>query len=156
MNNTFSKKKIIEDAQSYFDKGNYYCSEAIVASIRDNIDNDMPKELIAAASGFPVGIGKTKCTCGAISGGVICIGYFFGRCEPTSPTDPKSVKTLELAAEIQDYFRSKHKVSCCSILTKEFDMAKKEHKPQCVMFTGEIAGKVAEIIARELNLKLEE
>jgi C_GCAxxG_C_C family probable redox protein len=38
------------------------------------------------ASGFPVGIGGSGCTCGAIAGGVMAIGMFFGR---TSPKDQK-------------------------------------------------------------------
>ena len=59
---------------------------------------------------------------------------------------------LKLAYELQESFRSNHKVLCCKVLTKGFDMASAEHKDQCVSFTGEIAEKTAEIIVRELNL----
>jgi hypothetical protein len=41
-------------------------------------------------------------------------------------------------------------VLCCSVHTKGMDMASGEHKAQCIAFTGEMAGKAAEIIAREL------
>lgn len=142
-------EKVRQDAEEYFRKGNYYCSEAIVASVRDNIAPDMPESLIAAASGFPVGVGRSKCMCGAVSGGVLAIGYVFGRTEPTSPQDPKSVKTLALANELQQAFRDSHRVLCCSVQTKGMDMASGEHKAQCVGFTGEMAAKCAEIIARE-------
>jgi hypothetical protein len=37
-------------------------------------------------------------------------------------------------------------------LTKEFDMGKGEHKEQCIRYTGLCAGKVAEMIIRELGL----
>jgi C_GCAxxG_C_C family probable redox protein len=47
---------------------------------------------------FPVGIGKSKCVCGAVSGGVMALGYFFGR---TKGGDPKVQNTLELANELQ-------------------------------------------------------
>lgn len=144
-------QKVREDAEAYFQRGNYYCSEALVASVRDNIAPDMPEALIAAASGFPVGVGRSKCMCGAVSGAVISLGYVFGRTEPSSPADPKSVKTLELANEVQQAFRDSHRVLCCSVQTKGMDMASGEHKAQCVAFTGEMAQKTAEIIARELE-----
>jgi len=144
-------QKIREDAEDYFRRGNYYCSEAIVASVRDNFDPGMPEALIAAASGFPVGVGRSKCMCGAVSGGVISLGYVFGRTGPTSPTDPKSVRVLGLANELQQAFRDSHRVLCCSVHTRGMDMASGEHKAQCVAFTGEMAAKTAEIIARELD-----
>ncbi len=120
-----SVKKVREVAEEHFRKGEFYCSEAIVASIKSNFEVDMPDEMIAMASGFPVGIGKSKCTCGA----------------------------LQLAYELQDSFRQKHKCLCCSVQTKGMDMASGEHKAQCIRFTGEMAEKAAEIIVRELNIE---
>ena len=149
MKTSVSVQKIRQDAENFFKAGKYYCSEAIVASIRQNFELDMPEEMIAMASGFPVGIGRSKCTCGAVSGGVLALGYFFGRTEGSSPLDPRSVKTIELAYELQDDFKKNHKVLCCSILTKGMNMAAKEHLNQCVAFTGEIAENVARIIIRE-------
>jgi len=152
MNQSPDVRKVREDAEAYFQRGNYYCSEAIVASVRDNIAPEMPEAMIAAASGFPVGVGRSKCMCGAVSGGVISLGYVFGRTGPSTPTDPKSVQTLELANELQQAFRDSHRVLCCSVHTKGMDMASGEHKAQCVAFTGEMAALTAEIIARECAL----
>ena len=150
-----SIKKVKEDAEEIFRLGGFYCSEAIVSSVRKNIAPEMPAELVAAASSFPIGLGRSKCMCGAVSGGAICIGYFFGRSQPTTITDPASVNCLKLANELQESFRKNHKgVLCCSVHTKGMDMASGEHKAQCVAFTGEMAQKTAEIIARELNLKI--
>lgn len=148
-------EKVRADAEEYFRKGNYYCSEAIVASVRDNIAPEMPESMIAAASGFPVGVGRSKCMCGAVSGGVMAIGYVFGRTGPSTPQDPKSVHSLALANELQQAFRDSHRVLCCSVQTKGMDMASGEHKTQCVGFTGEMAAKTAEIIARELAAREE-
>lgn len=150
MNGQVDVSKVQHDAEEYFRKGNYYCSEAIVASIRDNIAPEMPTEMIAAASGFPVGVGRSKCMCGAVSGAVLAIGYLFGRTGPSDPKDPKSIRTLELANEIQQAFRDSHRVLCCSVHTKGMDMASGEHKEQCIAFTGEMAARTAEVIAREL------
>ena len=153
MNRSPDVQKVQEDAEAYFRQGQYYCSEAIVASVRDNIAPEMPEAIIAAASGFPVGVGRSKCMCGAVSGGVMSLGYVFGRTGPSSPADPKSVKPLALANELQQAFRDSHRVLCCSVQTKGMDMASGEHKAQCVALTGEMAAKTAEIIAREFALE---
>jgi len=149
MKKEVSIKKIRLDAEAEFRAGNFYCSESIVYSIKKNFDLDMPDEMIAMASGFPVGIGKSKCVCGAVSGGIISIGYFFGR---KKGGDPKVQKTLELANELQESFRKNHGCLCCHVHTRGMDMASGEHKSQCISFTGEVAEKTAEIVVRELGL----
>ncbi|MCL1992349.1 MAG: C-GCAxxG-C-C family protein [Spirochaetes bacterium] len=147
-------KQVRDDAEEIFRLGGFYCSEAIISSVRKNIAPEMPIEMISAGSGFPIGVGRSKCMCGAVSGAVVCLGYFFGRVQPTTPTDPKSTKCMELAYELQESFRKNHKVLCCHVHVQGLDMANGEHRPQCIAFTGEMAQKTAEIIARELNLKL--
>ncbi|MFL0268981.1 C-GCAxxG-C-C family protein [Candidatus Clostridium radicumherbarum] len=149
MKKEISIKKIKSEAEELYRKGDFYCSEAIVSAIKNNFELDMPDEMIAMASGFPIGIGKSKCVCGAVSGGVMCLGYFFGR---TKGGDTKIQKTFALANELQESFKNNHKVLCCKVLTHGMDMASGEHKEQCISFTGEIAEKTAEIIVRELGL----
>jgi len=145
-------ENVKNDAEELFRSGGFYCSEAVVAAIRKNLAPQMPQSLIASASGFPVGVGRSKCMCGAVSGAVICMGYFFGRVNPTNPQDPVSQNCLKLTNELQESFRKNHKgVLCCSVQTKGMDMASGEHKAQCIAFTGEMAAKVAEIILREQN-----
>lgn len=145
-----SINKVAKDAEELF-RGGFFCSEALISSIRSNFELDIPEEIIAMASGFPVGIGRSKCICGAVSGGVMALGLFFGR---TKQGDAKVEKNLELSKELHDWFKSSNGKNslCCRILTKEFDMSSGEHKEQCIKFTGMVAGKVAEIIVRELNL----
>lgn len=60
---------IREEAEAYYRNGDFYCSEAIVATIRQHFDAEIPIEAVAMASGFPVGVGGAKCICGALSGG---------------------------------------------------------------------------------------
>ncbi len=145
-----SIKKVANDAEELF-RGGFFCSEALISSIRSNFELDIPEEIISMASGFPVGIGRSKCICGAISGGVMALGLFFGR---TRQGDPKVEKNLELSKELHDWFKSSNGKNslCCRVLTREFDMSSGAHKEQCIRFTGMVAGKVAEIIVRELNL----
>ena len=146
-----SVSKVRKDAEELF-RGGFFCSEAVVSAIRSNFELDIPEEVISMASGFPVGIGRSKCLGGAVSGGVMAIGLFFGR---TVQKDPKVEKTLELSKELHDWFKVANgkNALCCRILTKEFDMGQGEHKEQCIRFTGLVAGKVAEMIVRELGLK---
>jgi len=154
MKKEVSIKQVHWDAEEVFRIGGFYCSEAIVSSVRKNIDPEMPAELVSVASGFPVGVGKSKCLCGAVSGAMICLGYFFGRRDPASSDDSQARKCMELAHELQESFRQNHKGTlCCHKHVKGMDMASAEHKAQCVAFTGEMARKTAEIIVRELGLK---
>ena len=139
-----------EARQLYLD-GDYYCSEAIISVIRKYFAPDMPEQAIAMGSGFPVGIGGSMCVCGAVSGGVMALGYFFGR---VNPKDTKVQKAMMLSKELHDYFQSNHKVLCCRVHCKGMELGSPEHMEQCAGFTGDIAAKTAEIIARELNAAL--
>lgn len=141
--------KIRETAENYYRNGDFFCSEAIVKTIKDEFELPISDEIVAAASGFPIGIGGSGCTCGAVSGGVMALGLVFGR---QAPRDPKVRKTMELTKELHEKFRKNHKSLCCRILTKGLDMGSGEHKEQCISFTGEVAEEVAKIIVRELNL----
>jgi len=143
---------IKKEAEELYRNGDFYCSEAIIYTIRKHFAPDMPEEAIAMGSGFPVGIGGSLCTCGAVAGGVIVLGYFFGR---VSPKDVKVQKAMDLSKELHDYFQQKNKVLCCKILTKDMTLGSPLHMEQCVRFTGEVAVKTAEIIIREMGFEVE-
>jgi len=144
-------KTVKEDAEAHFLNGDYYCSEAIVAVIRKHFQSDMPIESIAMASGFPIGVGGAQCLCGAVPGGVLCIGYFFGR---SIPKDEKVNKAMELSNELLTFFKSKHKVPCCKAHVKDIELGSEVQMKQCAGFTGEVAEKTAEIIAREFGIRI--
>ncbi|MDR1922301.1 MAG: C-GCAxxG-C-C family protein [Candidatus Adiutrix sp.] len=145
-----SLEKIKKQAEEHYANGDFYCSEAIVSAIRDNFQADIPLSAIAMASGFPVGVGGSKCICGAVSGGIMCLGHFFGR---TTPKDERVNKAMALAGELHSNFKTNHKVLCCKILTKNMDLGSADHMRQCISFTGEVAEKTAHIIARELGIR---
>ena len=60
----------------------------------DNFELDVPYETIRMASGMAIGVGKSGCICGALNGGVLAIGMFFGRSEQKGPKDPNVVKCM--------------------------------------------------------------
>ena len=130
----------------------FLCCESVICSIRDSFDVDVPDTVIAMSSAMAIGAGQSGCMCGALNGGILTIGLFFGRTEPGSP---EIYRCLALSHELHDWFQkatAKNSV-CCRVLTKGFDMNSGAHKPQCHAFTGLVAGKVSEMLCRELGVR---
>ena len=146
MNTQIDLDTIRTTAENYHRNGDYYCSEAIVKTIKDEFQLPISDDIIAAASGFPVGMGNSGCSCGAVVGGIMTLGLVFGR---TEAKDKKVVKTMKLANELHETFRKKHKTLCCRVLTKGMRLGSRKHMDQCISFTGEVAEEVAKIIVRE-------
>jgi len=75
---TKEKQNIVEEvrktAEKYFRKGDYYCSESVLTTINDTLGQEFRPEIVKLASGFPIGVGKSGCLCGAVSGGVMALG----------------------------------------------------------------------------------
>jgi C_GCAxxG_C_C family probable redox protein len=138
--------KIRDTAEAYYRSGDYYCSEAVVKTIKDAFDLQVPDSVVAMASGFPIGMGGAGCTCGAVNGGIMTLGLFFGR---TRPKDNKVIKAMELARELHDTFRKRHRSLCCRTLTKFMILGSRKQMEQCISFTGEVAEETARIIIRE-------
>ncbi|MEK6266293.1 MAG: C-GCAxxG-C-C family protein [Clostridium sp.] len=151
MNKIIDLQKIKITAEDYYRNGDFFCSESIVKTIKDEFGLPISDDIVAMASGFPVGMGGSGCTCGAVVGGIMSIGLFFGR---SSAKDTKVVKTMALSKELHDIFREKHKCLCCRVLTKDMTLGSPEHMEQCVRFTGEVALETAKIIVRELKLEV--
>lgn len=62
MKQEISPGKIQKNTENYYRKV-FFCCEAVMASIRDNFDLDVPAEVIAMASGMAVGAGRSGCMC---------------------------------------------------------------------------------------------
>ncbi len=149
-----SPTKVAKDAEELYRGGYFYC-EALMCAIRDNFELDVPDVVIAMSLGMSVGAGRSGCMCGALNGGILALGMFFGRTEQKGPNDPKVQKCMSLSNELHQFFKTENgkNSACCRVLTREFDMSKGEHKEQCIGYTGMCAGKVAEMIIRELGLE---
>ena len=59
-----------DQAKNYFRQG-MNCTECVMQSFLDIHGSDLPPEVIALATVFGGGMGHTKNTCGAITGGVM-------------------------------------------------------------------------------------
>lgn len=140
-------KLVRENAEQLYKDGSFYCSEAVVKAVLEGFGEEVSHHIIAMSSGFPVGIGGAECTCGAISGGVMTIGYFFGRSKEGSP---EVAKSMQLSRELYRRFIKRNRCSCCKILTKNMTKGSPIHMEQCVRFTGEVAQDCVEIIEQNL------
>lgn len=149
-----SPRKVQRDAEDNYRAG-FFCCEALVQAVRDNLALDVPEEVIAMSSGMAVGMGRSGCVCGALNGGVMTLGMLFGRTEPGGPTDPRVVRVMALTGELHDWFRRQtgRNAVCCRVLTRGMDMGAGEHREQCIGLTGLAAWKVADILCRELALE---
>ena len=150
MKNIIDLAKLRTIAENYYRDGDFYCSEAIIKTIKDEFELELPDEIISMASGFPIGMGRSGCACGAVVGGIMALGLFFGR---TKAKDEKVNNAMALSKELHDIFKSKHKFLCCRTLTKGMTLGSEVHMNQCISFTGEVAYETAKIICRELKIK---
>lgn len=136
---------IRDTAEEYFRKGEFFCSEAVVKTINDALGNPYPDDVVKLASGFPIGLGKSGCLCGAVSGGEMALGMVYGRVlgEPMNP------KMFDKAKGLHDYVKNEYKSTCCRVITKDWigdNFQSPERKQHCIAITG----KVARWVAKEL------
>ena len=72
-------QKSREKAESYYLEGDFRCSEAVLKVIWENFKTELPEDIVSLATGFPHGVGGSGCICGALVGGSMALGMFFGR-----------------------------------------------------------------------------
>lgn len=147
MTTDINMEQLEKDAVDIFQNG-FTCSESVIYSIKKNFELDLSDDAIAMSGGFPWGCGGGGCICGALAGGTMCIGYFFGR---RTPGDPKISRCFELTNELHDYFKKENKATCCRILTKGMEKNSPERKAHCIKMVAGTVKKTAEIILRELE-----
>ena len=146
MTTTVNLIALQNDATDIFQNG-FACSESVVYAIRKHFKLNLSDDAIAMSSGFPWGLGGGGCICGALAGGTMCLGYFFGR---RTPGDPRIAHCFELTKELHDFFKETCGATCCRTLTKGLDKDSPARKAQCVVFVRETIKKTAEIIIENM------
>lgn len=150
-------KAVREKAEGYFQRGEFFCSEAVIHTINELMGWPFPAEITKLVSAFPIGIGKAGCLCGAVSGGCIALGMAYGRRHGESMNE----KMFPVAAALHDHVKDVYKSTCCRVLVKNYVFTSPERKAHCVDITGEVAAWVAEqllkdaTLAEKLSLKVE-
>lgn len=136
-----NKEKIIGQAEHLFTSG-FHCAEAIVYSVLEGMGED-PSVAAAHATAFGGGIGITfEEICGAVSGGLIVIGHFFGRKAPGEPWDLAAL----LAADLRTEFLRRFDTTRCGVLKDRFG---KENQPkECTRIVGLVAADVMDLLSK--------
>jgi len=142
-------ENVREIAEGYFDRGEFFCSEAVLHTINQLLGTPMPEEITRMASGFPVGMGKAGCLCGAVSGGQMALGLAYGR----EHGEPMNEKMFPVAAALHDYIKEKYGSTCCRVIVRDFEFASPERKQHCVKITGEVAAWIAEQLLQDPSVK---
>ncbi|WP_091541410.1 C-GCAxxG-C-C family protein [Alkaliphilus peptidifermentans] len=142
-------KQLIEDvrekAEGYFQRGEFFCSEAVVHTINELLGWPFPKEITKLSSAFPIGLGKSGCLCGAVSGGSMALGMVYGR----SHGETMQEKMFPISAALHDHIKNMYKSTCCRVLVKDYEFTSPERKNHCVKITGEVAAFIAEELMKD-------
>lgn len=145
----FTKEEILDrvqaDAEKLYRDGTFFCSESVVQTINELLGKPYDENVVKLASGFPIGMGKAGCLCGAVSGGQMALGMAYGRVEGEAMKE----KMFEEAKGLHDYVISEYKSNCCRVITRQWagdDFKSAGRKEHCI----EITGKVARWVASEL------
>ncbi len=142
----FTKEDLLDrvqaDAEELFRSGTYFCSESVVQTINELLGMPYDKNVVKLASGFPIGMGKSGCLCGAVSGGQMTLGMAYGRVEG----EPMEEKMFEKAKNLHDYIMQEYKSNCCRVITRQWagdEFKSPERKNHCITITGKVARWVA-------------
>lgn len=105
----------------------YNCAQAVLQATTGNDDPRM----MEMAKTFGGGVGGSKCLCGAISGGVMALGW-----------SGKGGKAEDLVAAFKDRYR----VTCCVSLTRAYKWKSREHLANCRKITEDTAEIVEQLL----------
>ncbi len=137
------KEKVVgevkKEAEGYFERGEFSCSEAVLYTINNLLGKPYDDSIVKMASGFTAGVGQSGCICGAVSGGIMALGMVYGRTYGEKMND----KMLPLSKALHDYIKEDYNATCCRILTKDFSANSPEKKNHCITITGKVAAWVA-------------
>ncbi len=134
--------KVEKDAEELFRSGTYFCSEAVLQTINELLGMPYDANVVKLASGFPIGMGKAQCLCGAVSGGQMALGIVYGRVEGQQMQD----EMFDISKKLHDYIKDEYKSLCCRVITKKWkgdDFKSQERKKHCITITGNVARWVA-------------
>jgi C_GCAxxG_C_C family probable redox protein len=135
-----TRREIESKAFEYFDSG-FCCSESILKAVMEVHADKLPADLPKAASGFIGGIGVSmQETCGALTGGIIALGYLMGRTDPTA--DNEEIKRMALV--YRERFLQEFSSTNCGKLLELLGEQDDDYK--CKKMTARAAGILSELL----------
>jgi len=137
------KEDLEKKAFDYFNNG-FCCSEALSKTIIEHFSESPDGYPVKVASGFCGGIGRShEDICGALTGGVIAVGYLFGRMEQRKDLSEASGVISEFRKAFLEAFGS---TNCAAILKSLGDQ---ENGIKCKQLTARATGLLADILAKK-------
>ncbi len=153
----FSKEELLDkvqdNAEQLFRSGTYFCSEAVLQTINEILGKPYDENIVKLASGFPIGMGKAQCLCGAVSGGQMALGIVYGRVEG----EPMQDKMFDISKKLHDYIIDEYKSTCCRVITRKWqgdDFKSPERKEHCITITGKVARWVANELIEDGKIEI--
>lgn len=148
-------KKVKDEAEGYFARGEFFCSEAVAQTINDLLGKPYSDDIVKMASGFPIGMGKRGCLCGAVSGGQMALGMAYGRVHG----EPMNEKMFPIAAALHDFVKDEYGATCCRVITKQWagdNFQSPERRQHCIEITGRVAEWVADKLIEDGVVEVED
>ena len=146
------------------------CAQCCLAGILEALGAEQNEGLFMAATGLADGVGLTgDGHCGALSGGVLAIGYFFGRRPDQFSDMKKQIRACILAKKLHDAFVKEYGTCRCADLQeklvgrfhnlydpKDMEAALEAGMPEkCAGVVGQTAQMAAHIILAEQDRETE-
>jgi C_GCAxxG_C_C family probable redox protein len=136
--------KIRQRTENLFITGQLMCSEAVLTVLNQGLKGGLaPEVAVRITSGLPEGFGRSGCTCGALSAGIIALGLFLGR---NGPGILNNRMVYAASRELHERFKITFGSTCCRVLTKNIEPGTKQHFKFCARHAGEISDQTARII----------
>lgn len=133
-----------ELARQYFRQDFNNCAESVFRAIMEVTGRPCPVEVLKLASAFGRGMGEAGCACGALVGGEMAIGVFFGRTGTSGPAPEICARAAKL---LHKRFKKQNGATCCRILHKGLAFGTDEQFDSCCDRTLDTAGLTAGVIA---------
>ena len=133
-----------ELARQYFRRDFNNCAESVFRAIMEVSGRSCPVEVLKMASAFGRGMGQAGCACGALVGGEMAIGIFFGRTETSGPAPDICAQAAKL---LHKRFKKQNGATCCRILHKGLPFGTDEQFDSCCERTLNAAELAAGVIA---------
>jgi C_GCAxxG_C_C family probable redox protein len=120
----------VEQRAFHYYQSGFHCAEVISKAILEFHAKERSTAVPSVASGFGGGIGKSKeDVCGALTGGIIALGYLYGRSNP----DEDVQEVMDLSSEFRKRFIQEVGSTRCGDILRRF--GEQENMMKCKEMT---------------------
>lgn len=135
------KEHTIEQQTFEYYQSGFNCAEALTKSVIEAFSKEAGPDIPKVASAFCGGVGATKEElCGALSAGILVIGFFTGRTHPTE--NLQDAKTL--ASDLRNQFIEQYGATKCQTILEQ--LGPQENKMKCKKLTANVSGMVSRLL----------